>query len=87
MLSHKSVNDFTTWCSSNNLELNVSKTKELAFNISRCCACIDNVVIDGQAVEIISEYIYACLQLLTINKIENQITNMSMERRRKDYIF
>ena len=50
-----------------------SKTKELVFNFRKCCACIDNAVIEGQAVEITSEYKY--LGTIIGNKLDWKSNN------------
>ena len=46
------------WCSENYLELNVSKTKEMVFDLSRTPCNCDPVQINDENVELVTEYKY-----------------------------
>ena len=52
------VTDFTDWCTANFLELNVSKTKELIFDLRRSQCPVQPVTIGTDTVEIVNEYKY-----------------------------
>ena len=52
------INDFVTWCRENFLELNVSKTKELIIDFRKNKSVICPVVINGDVVEVVSNYKY-----------------------------
>ena len=52
------VEQFTTWCSKNYLNLNVSKTKELIFDFRKCPKQNIPLSINNHNVEITSEYKY-----------------------------
>jgi len=52
------VDRFCTWCKSNFLDLNVSKTKELLIDFRRNPSPVPSLVIDGVNVERVTEYKY-----------------------------
>ena len=61
------VEQFVNWCSSNYLELNVSKTKELIFDFSKTNTVVTPIIINEEHVSIVDEYKY--LGLLVDNKL------------------
>ena len=44
------------WCSDNNLELNISKTKEMVIDFRRCRCPISSLVINGAGVEFVDSF-------------------------------
>ena len=52
------VSDFSEWCKSSFLEINVSKTKEMTIDFRSVPSVIPQVVIDNQVVESVKQYKY-----------------------------
>ena len=52
------INDYTQWCQTNYLELNVLKTKELVFDFRKSQSIPQPTIIGGENVEIVDEYKY-----------------------------
>ena len=52
------VNDFTIWCRQNYLDLNVKKNKEMISDFRKNRVEPDNIVINSEPVEIVTQYKY-----------------------------
>lgn len=52
------VADFTDWCESSFLDINVSKTKDMIIDFRKNKNVISPVFINDQAVEVVEEYKY-----------------------------
>ena len=57
------VADFVEWCQQNQLQLNVSKTKEMVLDFRRAPPSPQPVIIEGREVEVVGNYKYLGLQL------------------------
>ena len=64
----EAVEELTEWCDRNYLELNVTKTKELVINFRRAKVNMDQIIIRGQPVEIVTNYKY--LGTIIDNKLD-----------------
>ena len=54
----KEIESFTEWCTENFLELNVNKTKEMVIDFRNKKTPITSIVINNEAVEVVSSYKY-----------------------------
>lgn len=61
------LNDFVNWCEASNLNLNISKTKELILDFRRCAPPPTLSRIRGEEIEVVTEYKY--LGLIIDNKL------------------
>ena len=50
--------NFATWCSENELDLNVTKTKEMLFDFRKDPPAVASLVVNGEPVERVNEYRY-----------------------------
>ena len=50
------VDELVMWCSENNLELNVSKTKEIVVDFRRKTTLISPLTINGSKVEVVDTF-------------------------------
>ena len=53
---HKEVERLVGWCSDNNLELNVSKTKEMIIDFREKCCLAPHLSINGVRVELVDSF-------------------------------
>ena len=52
----EAVEELTEWCDRNCLELNVTKTEELVIDFRRAMVNVDPIAIQGQSVEMVTNY-------------------------------
>lgn len=52
------IKDFVRWCELNNLQLNVTKTRELVVDLKRTKSPVSPVSIQGACVDTVEEYKY-----------------------------
>ena len=58
VIYREEVNNFSTWCKDNFLELNVNKTKELIIDFSKTPVQHEPLEINDETVEVVEEYKY-----------------------------
>ena len=82
-----SVDHFTTWCSDNCLEMNVSKTKEMIIDFRSGVHHPNPVNVMGQNIEIVHSYKYLGTIIDDKLRWDENTTNLLIQERPTKIVF